>query len=71
MYRGRERTWTDVNGWVSDEPLSLRIGAKYVVRVSAFNGAGLGAVYETTGVIVDPTTPKVGSRAIFLKNNSK
>ncbi|XP_078621329.1 uncharacterized protein LOC144887805 [Branchiostoma floridae x Branchiostoma japonicum] len=45
--------------WTSTEPLVLNIGAVYTVRVHAINAAGLTAVHETDGVIIDPTPPEI------------
>ena len=57
--------WKTVPGsattWTTDEVLTLKIGARYKMRVSAVNGAGLTAVHYTNGVLVDPTPPKVCS----------
>ena len=47
--------------FTTDELLSLTPGGFYYVRVVALNGAGLTAVYETDGVIVDPTPPSVST----------
>lgn len=45
--------------WTNAEPLPLKVGAYYNIRVSAINGAGLTGVHDTSGVIVDPTPPEV------------
>ena len=42
-----------------DETLNLKIGARYKIRLSAVNGAGLTAVHYTDGLLVDPTPPEV------------
>ncbi|XP_048258676.1 uncharacterized protein LOC125384201 [Haliotis rufescens] len=39
--------------------LSLRPGAQYSVRVGAVNRAGAVAIYDTNGVLVDKTPPKM------------
>ncbi|KAI8485273.1 hypothetical protein Bbelb_370200 [Branchiostoma belcheri] len=53
--------WVIVEGsaaeWTNSDPLSLEPGARYSVRVSAVNGAGLTTTHDTDGVIVDPTPP--------------
>ncbi|XP_078620549.1 uncharacterized protein LOC144887293 isoform X2 [Branchiostoma floridae x Branchiostoma japonicum] len=43
--------------WTSNATLNLFIGALYTVRVHAINPAGLTAVHETDGVLIDPTPP--------------
>ncbi|KAI8514390.1 hypothetical protein Bbelb_087140 [Branchiostoma belcheri] len=48
-----------VQNWTSTEPLSLNIGALYTVKVHAINAAGLTAVHETDGVLIDPTPPEI------------
>ena len=45
--------------WTTDETLTLTIGARYKMKVSAVNGAGLTTVHYTDGVLVDPTPPYV------------
>ena len=45
--------------WTTDESLTLKIGARYKMQVSAVNGAGLTATHYTNGVMVDPTPPQV------------
>ncbi|XP_019614832.1 PREDICTED: uncharacterized protein LOC109462715, partial [Branchiostoma belcheri] len=45
--------------WTSTEALSLNIGALYTVKVHAINAAGLTAVHETDGVLIDPTPPEI------------
>ena len=45
--------------FATDEPLTLTPGGFYFVRVAALNGAGLTAVHDTDGVIVDPSPPVV------------
>ena len=47
--------------WTTDETLTLTIGARYKMKVSAVNGAGLTTVHYTDGVLVDPTPPSVKS----------
>ena len=37
-----------------------------MIRVAAVNGAGLTAVHETDGLLVDPTPPKVTSQSIHF-----
>ena len=49
--------------WMTDEALSLKIGAHYKMRMTAVNGAGLAAVHYSNGLLVDPTPPKV---SLFL-----
>ena len=55
--------------WITDEVLSLKIGARYKMRVSAVNGAGLTAVRHTTGLIVDPTPPEVSDVRKYMSYN--
>lgn len=45
--------------WSISSELSLDIGVKYIASLTFINGAGLRMVYETNGVIVDPTPPVV------------
>ena len=47
--------------WTTDEALSLKIGARYRMRVTAVNGAGLATVHYANGLLVDPTPQKVWS----------
>ena len=49
--------------FTTEEPLSLRPGGLYYVRVAAVNRAGLTAVHETDGVIVDNSPPVVSSNS--------
>ena len=46
-----QSSWTISNG------LTLNVGAKYIASFVFTNGAGLRAVYETNGIVVDPTPP--------------
>ncbi|KAI0236249.1 hypothetical protein LSAT2_013170 [Lamellibrachia satsuma] len=39
----------------TDEALSVKIGARYRMRVMAVNGAGLATVHYTKSLLVDPT----------------
>ncbi|XP_078660674.1 uncharacterized protein LOC144905141 [Branchiostoma floridae x Branchiostoma belcheri] len=49
----------EAKNWTSTEALSLNIGALYTVKVRAINAAGLTAVHETDGVLIDPTPPEI------------
>ncbi|XP_019642103.1 PREDICTED: uncharacterized protein LOC109483513 [Branchiostoma belcheri] len=61
IYPAQKNKWVTVDGsadgWTNSDPLSLVPGARYSVRVSAVNGAGLTTTHDTDGVIVDPTPP--------------
>ncbi|XP_078658229.1 uncharacterized protein LOC144903712 [Branchiostoma floridae x Branchiostoma belcheri] len=61
IYPAQKNEWVTVDGsadgWTNSDPLSLVPGARYSVRVSAVNGAGLTTTHDTDGVIVDPTPP--------------
>ncbi|XP_019624877.1 PREDICTED: uncharacterized protein LOC109470382 isoform X2 [Branchiostoma belcheri] len=61
IYPAQKNDWVIVEGsaagWTNSDPLSLVPGARYSVRVSAVNGAGLTTTHDTDGVIVDPTPP--------------
>ena len=46
---------------ISTAELNLDIGVRYIASLTFTNGAGLRMVYETNGVIVDPTPPVVQS----------
>ena len=52
--------------WTTDVPVSLKVGARYRMRVTAVNGAGLAAVHYTNGLLVDPTPPKVWAVASYV-----
>ncbi|CAH1249045.1 SELE [Branchiostoma lanceolatum] len=45
--------------WTSTQAITLNIGALYTIRVHAINAAGLTAVHETDGVLIDPTPPRL------------
>ena len=49
-----------------DETLNLKIGARYKIRISAVNGAGLTAVHYTDGLLVDPTPPEVCLASLYF-----
>ncbi|XP_078658230.1 uncharacterized protein LOC144903713 [Branchiostoma floridae x Branchiostoma belcheri] len=61
IYPPQKNKWVTVDGsadgWTNSDPLSLVPGARYSVRVSAVNGAGLTTTHDTDGVNVDPTPP--------------
>ncbi|XP_066298079.1 uncharacterized protein [Branchiostoma lanceolatum] len=61
IYPAQKNNWVTVEGsaagWTSSAPLTLVPGARYSVRVSAVNGAGLTTTHDTDGVIIDPTPP--------------
>ena len=48
-----------ITTWRTDEPLTLIPGGFYFIRIAVVNGAGLTAVHDTDGVIVDPSPPVV------------
>ena len=50
---------TSQSVWSVSDDLTLDAGAKYVASIAFENGAGIRVVYETNGVIVDPTPPIV------------
>ncbi|XP_070573748.1 uncharacterized protein [Ptychodera flava] len=50
---------SDTVVWHSPSTLNLYNGGYYSIRVSAVNGAGLGSVRDTSGVIVDSTPPQM------------
>ena len=58
FHRGSIVVPGEENGWDVDG-LDLQQGLHYSIRVTTVNGAGLAIVHDTTGVIVDPTPPKV------------
>lgn len=47
------------SAWSIGDELSLEVGARYIASIAFTNGAGLRVVYETNGVIVDPTPPTI------------
>ncbi|XP_066299087.1 uncharacterized protein [Branchiostoma lanceolatum] len=61
IYPVQKNEWLTVEGsaagWTNSEPLTLVPGARYSVRVSAVNEAGLTTTHDTDGVIIDPTPP--------------
>ncbi|XP_078573994.1 uncharacterized protein LOC144860567 isoform X3 [Branchiostoma floridae x Branchiostoma japonicum] len=61
IHPAQKNDWVIVEGsaagWTNSEPLNLVPGARYSVRVSAVNRAGLTTTHDTDGVIVDPTPP--------------
>ncbi|XP_046562951.1 uncharacterized protein LOC124271844 [Haliotis rubra] len=68
LYHGAKRqVYPDSAGWetssdpstISQSGLSLRPGAQYSVRVGAVNRAGAVATYDTNGVLLDNTPPRM------------
>lgn len=53
---------------ISSADLSLDIGVRYIASLTFTNGAGLRMVYETNGVIVDPTPPVV--QRVFVSTST-
>ena len=45
--------------WSISNEVTLDMGVRYIASLTFTNGAGIRAVYETNGVIVDPTPPVV------------
>ena len=58
-----QSTWS-----IDSSELSLETGVRYIASLTFTNGAGLRVVYETNGVIVDPTPPSVQS--VFVSTST-
>ena len=43
--------------WTISDGLSLNAGARYFASLAVTNGAGIRVVYESNGIVVDPTPP--------------
>ena len=52
------------SAWSISNELNLDIGARYIASLTFTNDAGISVVYETNGVIVDPTPPTVQSVSV-------
>lgn len=50
---------TSQSMWSINDDITLNVGVKYIASIAFENGAGIRVVYETNGVIVDPTPPIV------------
>lgn len=55
---------TSQSVWSVSDDLTLDAGAKYIASIAFENHAGIRVVYETNGVIVDPTPPIVQTVSI-------
>ncbi|WAR05119.1 hypothetical protein MAR_020488, partial [Mya arenaria] len=64
FYPEENGKWIPINNpnctYFKQNKLILRVGAKYKFRLGAVNGAGLISTFETDGVIIDNTPPKLG-----------
>ena len=58
-----QSTWS-----IDSSELSLDTGVRYIASLTFTNGAGLRMVYETNGVIVDPTPPSIQS--VFVSTST-
>jgi hypothetical protein len=58
-----QSTWS-----IGSAELSLDTGVRYIASLTFTNGAGLRMVYETNGVIVDPTPPAV--QRVFVSTST-
>ena len=50
--------------WSIIDDLSLEVGARYIATIAFTNGAGIRVMYESNGVIVDPTPPAIQSVSV-------
>ena len=57
-----QSSWTIRNG------LTLNVGARYIASLAFTNGAGLRAVYESNGIVVDPTPPII--QRVFVSTDA-